>query len=1372
MSSLDYLDLCRLCLVKDRVSVPIFEGEGDVRQIFLKIAACLPVKIAREDKLPKKICDDCVYKVELFYQFWNTTANAEKQLLQWLGEVGLEEDKQTYVTGVLNPNVMKQEQSGENRLDGSVMQQVAGHQASMGMGIIDNMTLGMPMMIPTASQQQMTSVPMDTGGTTVQTVQAVPGPSTQATHDQMAQNQVNASAPQEEDEETSEEDENSDDECDGDEGLPVKEESEEDPSSSRTIEPTTFVNVSLACDEAGPSGLQQQKITEMPEMTIPQPTDADPKSGNEDPLDCHPYSLIEYGGRYTWTRLGHGSGLVEDALSIPPYLSTTIEYTDTKPSITELKRALAAASLQASKNPQGKGSTPRRAKTHLTEVGKSPMTLRTPKRRSFFNEEPDLGTNQSMPKKIPRFPCTFCGKKFTTEMFLERHRKLHDVGFVECKMCKARFQSIRGVQRHYDWVHKGQEPGFNLRSIRYAEMLQEREEKLKKSKRFKCTVCVRSFSNAYCLRMHKCLHDRGPVECEICKLQFKTKSSMKHHFVRHHTSYGAEISLQSRLSRHKDLKVPLKYYRCNICSKDFHYKDVLEEHKKTHALDYLQCSICNLKYKTKLGLQQHHVRAHSCSQPKFECDYCGARFKLKGDLTPHIFRKHLSSSKVCSYCGKEVWHLRRHERAHHEQHEGQIKFPCHLCNLKFFSKIRLENHLLKHKWGTTCLKCGEHFAELKDLATHKREKHFFTCDYCQQHRTKKSELLLHIQRIHLAPKGTPSKINCVEFRKRKKTPKYELSQERKNDQKVDLGQEGNNRKRDFSQEGRNDQMSDLKQERKNDQTRDLSQERKINRRSFPCQLCMSSFSSAQKRNEHKKIHEADYIPCSVCGLQFRTRIGLTKHHARMHDNYELKINLKSFRDSHAIDAPLELLANFEMKRTKPSDSARRDEDIEMKRTHSSDSTRRDEDTEMKRTNSSDSARREEDTKMKRTNPSDSARTEENTEMKRTTSSDSARRDEDTENVDDDSERAGTSLEAMKIERRDPTSGIFGQKEGQSKEINDMLNNTCNIETLAKELGAGEYANLERKKRFACGLCTRTFKTVDEREEHKKTHKNDYVECSICGLHFKSLLGLKQHRIRAHETEQKLKKRSLCRLCRRSFATEEELEEHRKIHGVDFLQCTLCDLKLKSLLGLKQHYIRAHNTMEPKFICDHCGNRFKLKNDLFLHIQRTHMSVIGTCRFCGRKLKDLKNHEARHRQRLKGTDGQLTCSLCGKTFWSQIKLDNHISLHMQTPNQELQCPKCDLTFQDVKTMSRHRRLEHRSGPFTCTICQKVYPLRNNFYQHVLTHAGIKPYKCDICKDVFSHRTSMLKHRKTHPVPLPPTPPPVPIAQLAKGILQIF
>lgn len=51
------------------------------------------MQVARDDKLPKKICDDCMYKLDNAYQFWNITANAEKQLLQWLGEITSDDKK-------------------------------------------------------------------------------------------------------------------------------------------------------------------------------------------------------------------------------------------------------------------------------------------------------------------------------------------------------------------------------------------------------------------------------------------------------------------------------------------------------------------------------------------------------------------------------------------------------------------------------------------------------------------------------------------------------------------------------------------------------------------------------------------------------------------------------------------------------------------------------------------------------------------------------------------------------------------------------------------------------------------------------------------------------------------------------------------------------------------------------------------------------------------------------------------------------------------------------------------------------------------------------------------------------------------------------
>lgn len=93
---------------------------------------------------------------------------------------------------------MKQERSSD-RLDGSVMQ-VSGHQNSMEMGMMDIITM------PVGSEQ-FTSVSMDTTG-------AVPGPSTETVHDQMAQTQTSHLAEAEESEE-----DNSDDGCDNEEGV-------------------------------------------------------------------------------------------------------------------------------------------------------------------------------------------------------------------------------------------------------------------------------------------------------------------------------------------------------------------------------------------------------------------------------------------------------------------------------------------------------------------------------------------------------------------------------------------------------------------------------------------------------------------------------------------------------------------------------------------------------------------------------------------------------------------------------------------------------------------------------------------------------------------------------------------------------------------------------------------------------------------------------------------------------------------------------------------------------------------------------------------------------------------------------------------------
>nr|XP_022920210.1 zinc finger protein 2 homolog isoform X5 [Onthophagus taurus] len=95
MSSIkEIMQFCRLCLVKDQVNVSIFEEHGDTRDVKRKISECLPVTVSEEDSLPKKICDGCLYKLELLYQFRTTCVSAEKQLQVWIAELNNSESKE------------------------------------------------------------------------------------------------------------------------------------------------------------------------------------------------------------------------------------------------------------------------------------------------------------------------------------------------------------------------------------------------------------------------------------------------------------------------------------------------------------------------------------------------------------------------------------------------------------------------------------------------------------------------------------------------------------------------------------------------------------------------------------------------------------------------------------------------------------------------------------------------------------------------------------------------------------------------------------------------------------------------------------------------------------------------------------------------------------------------------------------------------------------------------------------------------------------------------------------------------------------------------------------------------------------------------
>ncbi|XP_046485533.1 zinc finger protein 3 homolog isoform X8 [Neodiprion pinetum] len=696
MSSLDYLDLCRLCLMKDRVSVPIFEGEGDVRQIFLKIAACLPVKVAREDKLPKKICDDCVYKVELLYQFWNTTANAEKQLLQWLGEVGLE-DKQGYVTGVLNPSTMKQEENSSSGLGGTAIQ-VTGVQPGIGIGVIDNMGLGMPLIIPSSTQQQLTAVPMDTSTGPIQPIQpiqqAVPGPSSQPGHEQIAESQTNATThQQDEEEETSDDEENSDDDCDGDDGLPVKEESEEDPSNSRTIEPTTFVNVSLACDEAGPSGLQQQKIVEMPEMAMPQTTDGDPKSG----FTSLPLSEDYY-------------------------------------------RMLMLSKLDLVKSEPEKGAQKGENLDETTEKLNGPIKEEI---RDANDDEDDMPL---------AYHCKTCDVFFKTKTLLNNHEIEHKGKRKNtCNQCGRVFRTYVNLRKHMK-KHAGSKRNNVGRPMKV--------KKEKNNVEFLCKTCNKVFGHKSNYQKHLLRHTVGDLTCNHCPKKFRLFRDLTRHEKTHfYPSYMCKecdyettvlAALSIHMLRHTD-KADLPF-KCNECDKRFRKAIELQEHYNIHSGDKpFTCATCGSAFYLRRQLSAHCRRMHpemkANKVTSTACDICGRVLATKRSLFRHKESHNPTKLYLCDYCGKSLSsaeHLKKHRRIH----TGEKPYVCDICGKGFTDSENLRMHRRIHTGEKPykCDQCPKAFSQRSTLTIHRRGhtgERPYVCQICHRGFSCQGNLTAH-----------------------------------------------------------------------------------------------------------------------------------------------------------------------------------------------------------------------------------------------------------------------------------------------------------------------------------------------------------------------------------------------------------------------------------------------------------------------------------------------------------------------------------------------------------------------------------------------------------------------------------------------------
>ncbi|XP_057661561.1 zinc finger protein 37-like isoform X11 [Diorhabda carinulata] len=622
MDNNNMLKLCRLCLVKDDVNIPIFEEQGDIRQIFLKISSCLPVKVSRDDQLPKKICDGCSYKLDMLYEFWNTSANAEKQLLTWLGEAGMSSQM---ADGTIS----------------AVAQQIKPADAFVKQETIDPPDIHMDD-DDDDDEEDKDYMKQEDNSNNVEEPPPKRARRTAAVKAAIALDQ------------------NSDDDDDSGEPMTKVEDDSED-SDNEDHEPA-FVDVpsTSADDQPGPSGVGKDGV-EAPSKTKTKRLKITKKQVKNERNDSDTVSdndwfpdgankkkrIYRKKSQDSPTELEKKKPVkkrkrnneIEDTTFIKSEISFKSEDIDIEKS--DLSKLFDSDDENDNKEekPGKKKKRGRNIKLDLIKIEKFvnlnevPEPVNCKQCGQTFQTHIDLGMHSICHSKDNLYTCHMCDFSKDKKSVFKNHIRSHDLW--KCEKCGKIFKIKRCAYKH---------------------------SKTHNAKSFvQCEICGKDVRNVYLDTHKKLVHaDEKNIQiykCHLCDKAYKNSTALKGHYSYNHKEYGVDTSVI-----------------CDICGMRLSCKGKLGQHLRTHTGDRpFPCTICPRKFISK-DILRAHMRVHTGEKP-YVCMYCGKKFAHGAPYRYHIKTHTGERSFVCSVCGKGFI-----SRANMRIHMKSCMFPVKLFN--------------------------------------------------------------------------------------------------------------------------------------------------------------------------------------------------------------------------------------------------------------------------------------------------------------------------------------------------------------------------------------------------------------------------------------------------------------------------------------------------------------------------------------------------------------------------------------------------------------------------------------------------------------------------------------------------------------------
>lgn len=134
-----------------------------------------------------------------------------------------------------------------------------------------------------------------------------------------------------------------------------------------------------------------------------------------------------------------------------------------------------------------------------------------------------------------------------------------------------------------------------------------------------------------------------------------------------------------------------KAFTCSICSRQFGYKHVLQNHERTHTGEKpFECPECHKRFTRDHHLKTH-MRLHTGEKP-YQCPHCDRHFVQVANLRRHL-RVHTGERPyACTLCESRFSDSNQ-LKAHDLIHRGEKPFQCTECRGRF----RRRHHLIHHK---------------------------------------------------------------------------------------------------------------------------------------------------------------------------------------------------------------------------------------------------------------------------------------------------------------------------------------------------------------------------------------------------------------------------------------------------------------------------------------------------------------------------------------------------------------------------------------------------------------------------------------------------------------------------------------------------